>query len=637
MTVTEASATELSGVDVAQLTLTSAGPITDSGDIRVTAAAVFDAGANPITFGDRPSETTNFGSLALTAGDVSVAEHSSTLLGAVSVENLHLTSAGAITDSIDTEVTGVAVLNAGTNRITLGGQAGATTNFGRIELIGGSVNVLEDSDTLLVGADVDRLRYNSAGKIVIDGKVIKARGLLTLTAVGDIEVHDLPWLGAGLSEVVAGEIVFRAGGAIDIDNGAVLESATGKVTNAPPLLRIGELDPDDTIVPGDPTQELTGTVGGIEAQGDKLEQGANFTVAVVWDDGLRSELAGVSAGDKVVWRVREDGSSNAVITPGSGTGPIVVLVVREYGVDHLTTVTQTEMRAAVEVRNDPSIRLDDGSAVDLNAAHSAVVSRLSSQEIPQKEEPPEEAPPQVVGITAALEERELVVVPPPPLLAAEISTTPLLQKTPPERLRPGQGRVAEQLRELYIVKVVKAESGEQEQDEHYPLPEDALSDLNVLLERLKQEGLPNGWYRIYLKEKGLPRRRVLEFYKWGDQIGDYPREPGRGSNPAPEAGASNRADGAFPDATAGSRGVRREVVPLATTPVLAAEPAAAVEAEVDAGSRTGPLALPPHDDGRATAETAAATAWTRSLDEAMQSADDHSFTKAARLCRRLRR
>ena len=616
--------------------------------MTVGGAASFSAGGgnSEIILGD--GTLANFGSLSLAAADATVTESSSTLFNAVSVRSLRLTSAGAISDSTDIEVTGAAVFDAGTSPITLGDRAGDRTNFGSVELIGGRTTVTEDSSTLLRGANVGRLRYNSAGKIVIDGNAVKALGPLALTAASDIQVRDMPWLGAGKSEVVAGDIVLNAGGVIKIADGAVLESATGKVTNAPPLLKIGELDPDDTIVPGDPTQDLKGRVGGIRSQGDNLEQGANFTVAVLWDDGIRSELAGVSAGDNVVWYVRANGSSHAVITPGSRTGPATIVIVRQYSVDYLTRVNTTEMTASIEVRNDSGIRLNDSSAVELNRTHSSVVSRVSSQETPEKEAPEEASQ---MSISAAFEDRERAEAALPALLAAEVNTPPPVQRTVTEDISRSQDRLEEQLRQVYLVRIVKAGPDKEETEEDKQLlPESVLRDLTELLENLRKKGLPNGLYRLYLKERGLPRRQVLEFYKWGDTIGDPVREEGRGSKPLSDEGASNRTRDVFSPATAWLPDGRRGAFGQAAAVLFPS-----VERGSDADERGGLLTAPPEDDGKLAAQcahglpsvgheaappngrAAAEGDWTTSINRAMQLADDDSFSKSARLCRRLRR
>jgi hypothetical protein len=94
---------------------------------------------------------------------------------------------------------------------------------------------------------------------------------------------------------------------------------------------------------------------------------------------------------------------------------------------------------------------------------------------------------------------------------------------------------------VYLVRVLP--NGRE--SDPYLLPDDALSDLTRLFERFKEEGLPNGRYRIYLKEVGFPPRRVLEFSKSGASFGDPVREPGPRSNPLPrdESAPGPPADG----------------------------------------------------------------------------------------------
>jgi hypothetical protein len=63
------------------------------------------------------------------------------------------------------------------------------------------------------------------------------------------------------------------------------------------------------------------------------------------------------------------------------------------------------------------------------------------------------------------------------------------------------------------------------------LPVAELQDLSALLERIRRAPLRNGLYRLLHQEPGLPPRKVLEFRKTAEGIGDPVREPGRGSNP----------------------------------------------------------------------------------------------------------
>ncbi|MFT6916466.1 MAG: hypothetical protein ACJAWL_002806, partial [Motiliproteus sp.] len=186
VSINEDSATELANVSATRLTLTSTGPITDSGDINVTGAAILNAGANAITLGDA-DETTNFGSLALTGGDITINEDSATELAGVSANSLTLTSAGPITDSGDINVTGAAILNAGANAMTLGGTS-VTTDFDSLDVTGSTVSITEDSDMDVRGAKANSLTLVSeAGNITLsDDGILEVKNSLTLKAAGSI-------------------------------------------------------------------------------------------------------------------------------------------------------------------------------------------------------------------------------------------------------------------------------------------------------------------------------------------------------------------------------------------------------------------------------------------------------------------
>jgi hypothetical protein len=103
-------------VNASSFDLNSAGTITDIGDIAVTGLASFNAGANAITLGDG-AVTTNFGSVNLIGGAVTVTEDSSTELAGKNIaSSLDFTSAGAmLIDEIDSS--GIVTLNVGGNDI----------------------------------------------------------------------------------------------------------------------------------------------------------------------------------------------------------------------------------------------------------------------------------------------------------------------------------------------------------------------------------------------------------------------------------------------------------------------------------------------------------------------------------------
>jgi hypothetical protein len=111
-----------------------------------------------------------------------------------------------------------------------------------------------------------------------------------------------------------------------------------------------------------------------------------------------------------------------------------------------------------------------------------------------------------------------------------------LRNTPPqvaqsEDIRSRAEVTVDAARELLIVKV----NPDGSDGPSHQLPPTALADLKLMFERLVQEGLPDGRYRIYLREAGFPLRMLIDFNKSGTSIGDPVREPGPGSNPIPPA------------------------------------------------------------------------------------------------------
>ncbi len=168
VTIIENSATTLSGTNTAaSLVLTSAGAITDdaTADLAVTGNASLSG--TSITLGDQAANDVNFGSLTFTsAGAVVVTEDSATsVAGANTANTLSLTSAGAITDAAGASlaITGNAAFS-GTS-ITI--SAAATANFGSLTFnSAGAVNITEDSDTQIAGANTaNSLVLTSAGAI----------------------------------------------------------------------------------------------------------------------------------------------------------------------------------------------------------------------------------------------------------------------------------------------------------------------------------------------------------------------------------------------------------------------------------------------------------------------------------------
>ncbi|MEX2170666.1 MAG: hypothetical protein WD851_15225 [Pirellulales bacterium] len=185
--IAEDSATVLTGVTATTLSLTSTGSVADAvgTTINVTGLATLNAGANPIAIGDNVADVTNFGQLHVTGGAVAISEDSGTELTGVTATTFALTSSGPITDAAGTTigVTALATFNTGANPITLGDNAGDTTNFGQLNLTGGGIAISEDSGTELTGVTAASFNLTSAGAITdAVGTTINVAGLATLNA-----------------------------------------------------------------------------------------------------------------------------------------------------------------------------------------------------------------------------------------------------------------------------------------------------------------------------------------------------------------------------------------------------------------------------------------------------------------------
>jgi hypothetical protein len=386
---------------------------------------------------------------------------------------------------------------------------------------------------------VGALTIETAGTIVTATSRIWASEDVAWNASGDIVIGEV-----GGSEVVGQTVTIVAEGWVTIENGAsaagfangggVVDPA-GRVSNIPPLLRLDLPDPLRALGLYDRVQIITGTFGGDEDLGDNLELGANFTLSVVWDDQLPPNvIPHVHAGDRVVLHVNEAGQGVAVVTHESDTGPVQFLLTREYPISHLITVPGW-VHATVTLENDSAIYFwdvrsgENNSDMYLNVVDDVSSTRVSTEQLRYAELPKEFVPP------APLRAPEAVVV------VSEVTTTAQEAVSQFESIRTqGETDVAN-VRMVYLVRVLP--NGRE--SDPYLLPDDALSDLTRLFERFKEEGLPNGRYRIYLKEVGFPPRRVLEFSKSGASFGDPVREPGPRSNPLPrdESAPGPPADG----------------------------------------------------------------------------------------------
>ncbi len=339
-------------------------------------------------------------------------------------------------------------------------------------------------------------------------------------------------------------------GNITILNLSTVTSSTGQISNAPPLIRLDEVNPNDVIIPGDPTQEVTGTLGGIEALGDNLELGVNFKLTVKWDDGVVSTLdfpidanvhptvnglpatTKLQAGDTIVWQIDPNNQSTVRIDHSPvAQGPIQITIQRTFSLFYLQTVQVPEVLAEFVLANDPNIVLTDNSGTDLNQTTPLVIATALAED--------------------QFRQNFVLVIVDDVVRIEEVSQNTIFE-APTSVARQTQNYIDTDLVEddkeqevptLFLVRV----GADGREGARVMLPLSDLQDISALLERLKISRIPNGLYRIYYAEPGLPPQKLLEFRKTGNSIGDPVREPGRGSNPtepptAPTENQNNNAN-----------------------------------------------------------------------------------------------
>ncbi len=516
------------------LTFTNAQTLTIANDTNLVASgAVLQNGAGPVRLG---------GNIRTVNGAVTFSGPL-TLLQSVSVD----TSAGGksiwFRQAIDGTMPGLdnLTLAAGAGDITLDGAVGTSTRPGISTRLGAFV--LTGARTWTPAAITvaswtqhgpvtlrSDLSVDASAGVVLAGTldsesgqpqrlqiIAGPLGVIFLGSVGDAP--------GGLG--VLREIDIQTEGVLAIVDGVLLRTSAGAVSNVPPRLSIVEQFPGKPLGE-DGVQLLVGTIGGTGAPGDNMELGQNLVLTVSWGDEPPAGRT-VDAGDQVVFVTDNNRTRTWTVTPGSGSGPAEMILALAYSPFYIFEQASQNagvIEATITVTNHPSIRLfgrpsagaapqDLGAAsTNLNTATVTIVTRLPLNPVMFPPEPPAFAPPR--------EALPLNFSRP----AQEIRNTPP-QITRSEEVRPREEVTVDTARELLIVKV----NPDGSDGPAHQLPPTTLADLKLMFERLVEEGLPDGRYRIYVREAGFPMRILIDFNKSGTSIGDPVREPGPGSNP----------------------------------------------------------------------------------------------------------
>ena len=575
------------------------GTITWSGPVEGGDLLLLSAGAGDVSIGD----------FVDMPGDLIVASARNVSLYDVSAANL-LQMVGSGTTTLRGSVTVSSTIDLGAVGSIAGGIV-LSSPEGPIELSTGG----------FASPSLPDLRMNADVVLESDARLVAVHGVV-FTGTIDSQPHAYPSLeiqagrrgvffgdsvGDGGSGRELGTLTVQTTGVLSIHDGGVLRTATSVISKLPLRLNVDEKDPG---VPfgsgGDRVQRLVG-----------IAEGTSF-LTVQWAD---ADAPGppqmVTGGDVIRLFTSETGDDTwVVISSGDGSGAIVMEeLAHEYPIAfllQLVTEGQNELPVIVTLTSDQSIRLEgrateDGEIQDLSSTTAKAVSVIPAGQITFT--------PQAIQFQ-----------PPVPLLPITIESRPVaMQANPPTIVRTEEIQTAVEVsltatRDLVIVQVGPLG----EEGEPHLLPDDALEDLEGLFERFVEEGLPNGRYRIYLREIGFPPRKLLEFYKSGRSIGDPVREPGPGSNPLTH-------DADFDADAAPEREAEAESAGSGAPSAESVD-----EASSEARSEETDGTLPPLTTASAIAASAAWQAsrarerWPAKVKQAMEQAEPRRFTRGAR-------
>ena len=318
------------------VTTTQAGaPVTQNAPLIVSGTTTVNTtGGGAVTLADTGN---NFGSLAATAGAVSVSAGNAIVLDAISAPSLVVnTSAGngAVTQAAALNITGATTINAGSGAITLG----APNTLGSFGATGGAVSVTESNALALNAINATSLTLNTAasnGNITQNAAAIVSgpttanagSGAVTLNNAGNnfgsvaaiggaVSVTDVNALTLGAISATSLTVNTAAGNGAVTQSGAVVVSGASNVNAGSGAITLANAGNDFSNLPGN---SFTGGAISLRDANDltvtTLVAGANQSISVV--AGLGLALPGnvsTGSGDLTL-------SSGAVLTtPGILSG-----------------------------------------------------------------------------------------------------------------------------------------------------------------------------------------------------------------------------------------------------------------------------------------------------------------------------
>ena len=221
VTIQEDSDTVISGSNTAvSLDLGSAGSITDAAGTSLTVTVNADFAGTSIAL----DETNAFGTLTVnSAGAVQIVEADATVIaGSNTAASLDLDSGGSIADAAGTSLTVAGLADLLGASITLGDNAGDTTNFGSLTFnSAAAVSIQEDSASVITSGNT------------VNGPIdILAAGQITAT---DVQSGGGPGDGVSLrataGDILVGSITSADTALLTADVGAITDNLAGEAAN----------------------------------------------------------------------------------------------------------------------------------------------------------------------------------------------------------------------------------------------------------------------------------------------------------------------------------------------------------------------------------------------------------------------
>ncbi|MEM6602239.1 MAG: hypothetical protein AAF649_12725, partial [Verrucomicrobiota bacterium] len=359
--------------------------ITDDAGITLSVTNNASLSGTSITLGDDATDTTNFGTLTFNGtGAVAIAEDSATVLtGTNTALSLDLDSSAGITDAVATSLTVTNNADFNGTSITLGDDAGDTTNFGTLTFnSAGAVTITEDSAMSLTGNNTGAATtlsssagVNLAGSVTVNSlEVNAAGGAVTDTSGVTIAV-------SGFANLNGTSITIGDNGGDTVDFGTLRFSSAGAVAiteDSATILRLDnsasslDLNSAGTIADQSNTDiTVTGLAsfeGAAIAIGDRASDDQNFGtlnfnsvgfVAIAEDSA--TQLTGTNTAGSL------DLDSSAGITDAAGTS--------------LTVTNNADFNGTSITLGDDGGDTTDFGTVTFNSAGAVVITEDSATEI----------------------------------------------------------------------------------------------------------------------------------------------------------------------------------------------------------------------------------------------------------------